>query len=123
MIGGYIIFGATVMVGLVLLVVPGIYIAMRYGQFFYAIVDKDMGIIESFKYSSSITTNNRMNLFVLALLYIVVTLAGILALCVGLFFAIPVIYMSGVVAYRWLQYGPRAAQDHHGTTTPMLARL
>jgi uncharacterized membrane protein len=123
MIGAYIIFGAAMVIGLMLLVVPGIYIAMRYGQFFYAIIDKDMGIIESFKYSSSITTNNRMNLFVLALLYVLVALAGFLALCVGIFFAIPVIYMSGVVAYRWLQYGPRAAQDHHGTSTPMLARL
>ena len=123
MIGGYIIFGAAVAVGLLLLIVPGIYIAMRYGQFFYAIIDKDMGVIESFKYSSSITTNNRMKLLVLILLYFVIALAGVLALCVGLFFAIPVIYMSGVVAYRWLQYGPRAVQDHHGTTTPMLARL
>jgi uncharacterized membrane protein len=110
-------------IGLMLLIVPGIYIAMRYGQFFYAMIDKNMGIMESFRYSSSITTNNRMNLFVLALLYILVGLAGFLALCVGIFFAIPVIYMSGIVAYRWLQYGHRAAQDHHGTTTPMLARL
>ena len=123
MIGGYIIFGAAVAVGLLLLIVPGIYIALRYGQFFYAIIDKDMGVIESLKYSSSITINNRMKLLVLILLYFVIALAGVLALCVGLFFAIPVIYMSGVVAYRWLQYGPRAAQDHHGTTTPMLARL
>jgi hypothetical protein len=122
-IGAYIIFAAAVAVGLMLLIVPGIYIFLRYGQFFYAMIDKDMGIIESFKYSSSITTNNRMNLFVLTLLYILVVFAGFLALCLGIFFAIPVIYMSGIVAYRWLQYGHRAAQDHHGTTTPMLARL
>jgi uncharacterized membrane protein len=123
MIGAYIIFAVAMVIGLMLLIVPGIYIAMRYGQFFYAMIDKNMGIMESFRYSSSITTNNRMNLFVLALLYILVGLAGFLALCVGIFFAIPVIYMSGIVAYRWLQYGHRAAQDHHGTTTPMLARL
>lgn len=122
MIGAYIIFFVAMVIGLLLLIVPGIYIAMRYGQFFYAMIDKDMSIIESFKYSSSITTNNRMNLFLLTLLYMLVALAGFLALCVGIFFAIPVIYLSGIVAYRWLQYGHRAAQDHHGTTIPMLAR-
>jgi hypothetical protein len=123
MIGGYIIFMAAFVVGLVLLIVPGTYIAMRYGQFFYAIVDRDLSIIDSFKYSSSITTNNRMNLFLLVLLYMAMGLAGILALCIGILFAMPVIWLTGVVAYRWLQYGHRAALDHHGTQTPMLANL
>ena len=123
MIGGYIIFMAAFLVGLVLLIVPGIYIAMRYGQFFYALVDRDLGIIESFKYSSSITTNNRMNLFLLVLIYIGMGIAGILALCIGILFAMPVIWLTGVVAYRWLQYGHRAALDHHGTKSPMLAGL
>jgi hypothetical protein len=123
MLGGYIIFMAAFVIGFILLIVPGIYIAMRYGQFFYAIVDRDLGIIDSFKYSSSITTNNRTKLFFLVLLYIAMGIAGILALCVGILFAMPVIWLTGAVAYRWLQYGHRAALDHQGTQTPMLARL
>jgi hypothetical protein len=123
MIGGYLIFMAAFLVGLVFLVVPGIYIATRYGQFFYAIVDRDLSIMDSFQYSSSITTNNRMNIVLLWLLYFAMAFAGILALCIGIFFAMPVIWLTGVVAYRWLQYGHRAALDHHGTQTPMLAKL
>lgn len=123
MLGGYIIFMIAFFVGLIFLIVPGIYIAMRYGQFFYAIVDRDLGVMESFQYSSSITTNNRMNIVLLWVLNVAMVIAGIIALFVGIFFAIPVIWLTGVVAYRWLQYGHRAALDHHGTQTPMLAKL
>lgn len=112
-----------VFIGTIFLIAPGIYLAMRYGQYLTAMVDRDLGIMDSFNYSSSITTNNRMNLFLLALMGIVVSLAGCLALCVGLFFAIPVMWLGWLVAYRWMQYGHRAALDHSGTTTPMLANI
>ncbi|MEO8617482.1 MAG: DUF4339 domain-containing protein [Luteolibacter sp.] len=122
-LGATILYMLMVAVGLIFLIAPGIYLAMRYGQYLTAMVDRDLGIMDSFNYSSSITTNNRMNLFLLALMAIVISLAGCLALCVGLFFAIPVIWLGWLVAYRWMQYGHRAALDHSGTTTPMLANV
>ena len=122
-LGATILYMLMVCIGLIFLIAPGIYLAMRYGQYLTAMVDRDLGIMESFNYSSSITTNNRMNLFLLALMGIVVALAGCLALCVGLFFAIPVMWLGWLVAYRWMQYGHRAALDHSGTTTPMLANI
>jgi uncharacterized membrane protein len=120
-LGATILFTLMVAVGFVLLIVPGVYLALRYGFFLTAMVDRDLGVIDSFKYSSQITTNNRLNLFLLSLLGLLVMLAGFLALCVGLFFAIPLIWLSWLVAYRWMQYGHRAALDHPGTRTPMLA--
>ncbi len=119
--GASILFSVMVLLGIICLIVPGIYLALRYGQYMPAIVDKDMGIMEAFSYSSSITTNNRLNLFLLALMAIVIALAGLLALCVGLLFAYPVIGLSWIVAYRWMQHGHRAAMDQPGTQTPMLA--
>ena len=115
-----ILYTLMVLVGFVLLIVPGIYLAIRYGMYLTAMVDCDLGIIDSFKYSSKITTGNRMNLFLLLLLTILIVLAGVVALCVGLLFALPVAGLAWIVAYRWLQYGHRAALDHPGTTTPML---
>lgn len=122
-LGATILYTLMVAVGLVLLIVPGIYLAMRYGLYLTAMVDRNLGVMDSFNYSSSITTNNRLNLFLLSLLGILVALAGCLALCVGLLFALPVIWLSWAVAYRWLQYGHRAALDHPGTATPMLTGL
>jgi uncharacterized membrane protein len=110
-----------VMVGVLLLVVPGIYLALRYGQFMNAIVDRDLGVMDSFAYSSSITTNNKLQLFLLALLCFVVVLAGLIACGVGLIFAGPVAWLSWLAAYRWMQYGRRAFEDQPGTTTPLLA--
>ncbi len=122
-IGASILYGLMVVIGLILFIFPGIYLAIRYGQYLTAMVDRDLGVMESFQYSSSITTNNRMNLFLLALLAIPIMIAGVIALCVGVFFALPVVWLGWLVAYRWMQYGHRAALDHHGTKTPMLAGL
>lgn len=119
-IGASILFGLMVALGLLLLIVPGIYLALRYGQFLNAIVDRDMGIMEAFSYSSSLTTNNKLQLLVLWLLTILVILAGALACGIGLIFAAPVAWLSWIVAYRWMQYGHRATLDQPGTEIPML---
>jgi uncharacterized membrane protein len=104
-----IMYYAMVVVGLILLIVPGIYLALRFSQFGVAIVDKDMGAIESLKYSARLTEGNKMNLFGLYVLCILVVLAGILALLVGLLAALPVVYLAPYVAYRWMQGGRNAA--------------
>ncbi len=121
--GASILFGIAMVIGLVLLIVPGIYIALRYGQFLNAIVDRDLGIMEAFDYSSSITENNLMNLFVLGLLSFVAVIVGMILCGIGLIVAGPVVWLASLVAYRWLQYGPRAAKDHPGTEKPMLSSL
>ena len=122
-IGATIIFTLVFVIGLICLIAPGIYFALRYGQFMNAIVDRDMGIMEAFSYSGSLTTNNKGNIFLLGLLGIVIMIAGVLALLVGVFFAIPVIWMSSMVAYRWMQHGHRAVEDHPGTKTPVLCGI
>jgi len=122
-VGATFLYMLMVSVGLLLLIVPGIYLAMRYGHYLTAMVDRNLGVMDSFAYSSKITTNNRMNLFLLALMTILISLAGCLVLCVGMLFAIPVVMLSWVVAYRWMQYGNRAALDHPGTTSPMLGTI
>ena len=100
-----------VSVGLILLIVTGIYLAIRFGQFQTAIVDRDLGILDSLAYSSGVTTNNRLSLFGLTVLSMLIVLAGAIALCVGMIFAIPVVWLASLTAYRWLQYGPIATQD------------
>jgi len=118
-----VMFAILIGFGFLLLIVPGFYILARYGLFMTAMVDRNCGIFESFKYSSRITTNNRMNLFLICIISIAVFVLGCLAICVGLLFAYPVMLLAWTAAYRWLQYGNRAAMDHPGSTTPMLAPL
>lgn len=110
-IGASILYGLMVFVGLLLLIVPGIYLALRFGQYLNAIVDRDLGVIDSFRYSSKITQGNRLNLLVLGIFCFMIVLAGVLALIVGLIVAVPIVWLASFVAYRWLQYGRRGASE------------
>lgn len=122
-LGATILFGLMVGLGILLLIVPGVYLWLRYGQYLTAIVDRDMGVFEAFSYSSSITTNNRSNLFVLSLFALLLCIAGALACGVGMLITMPVAWLSYKVSYRWMQYGHSAAMDKPSTKTPMLAGI
>ena len=106
-----LLYYLIVLVGLVLLIVPGIYLALRLGQFENGIVDKDLGIIDSLKYSARITQGNVGNLFLLGLVCFLIVLAGLLALVVGVCFAGPLVFLANLVAYRWLIHGRAVLND------------
>lgn len=115
-----LLFGVMAAIGFLLLIIPGIYLVARYGFFMNALVDRKCGILESFRISSDLTTNNRLNVVLLMFASLVVVILGLLALCIGVLFAYPVVALAWAVAYRWMEFGHRAAMDHPGTTTPML---
>lgn len=110
-IGASILFSLMVGVGCLFLIVPGVYLALRYGQYMLAIVDRDLGVMDAFSYSSELTRNNRLNLFVLGMLTIAIAVVSLIPCGIGLIFAGPVIWLSYLVAYRWMQYGHRATLD------------
>lgn len=115
-----LLFYIMLIVGLLLLVLPGIYVALRFGFFMTAIVDRNLGPVEALKYSYRITTNNALSLFGLWIMLALIALAGVLALLVGLVVAIPVVTLAIALAYRYLQFGPGALQDEPGATIPLL---
>ena len=116
----HILYWLMVTLGMILFIFPGIYLALRFGMAQAAIVDRNMGVIEAFKYSSRITKNNLTHLFLIILLTIGVMLAGCIALIVGILFAYPLILLMWIAAYRWLQYGGRAILDDPMTGLPLL---
>ncbi len=120
---GHVLYFAMIVIGLILLIIPGIYLALRFGMYQNAIVDRNMGVIDAFKYSARLTKNSIMNLFVIGLFSLLVLLAGCMALLVGLLFAYPMIWLMWMVAYRWLQYGGRAVMDDPATGRPLLAGI
>lgn len=116
-----ILFYIMLVVGLLLLIVPGIFVALRFGFFVTAIVDRNLSAIDALKYSYRITTNNALSLFGLGILCFMIALAGALVLLVGLIFALPVITLAFTLAYRFLQYGPDALRDTAGSADSNLA--
>jgi hypothetical protein len=115
-----LLFGLMIMAGLLLLIVPGVILMLRYSFFQEAIVDRNLGVIDAFKYSARLTQNNRLNLFGLGVLSILIVLAGVITFFVGLIFAIPLVSLITPLAYRFLQYGERALTDQPRTEVESL---
>ena len=97
-----ILFSIAVCIGMVLLIIPGIYLYLRL-QFFTAfIVEEDCGIIESLQKSWDLTKGQGMPLFLLLLAMIGTAIVGCILFCVGLFVAVPLIYMMQCYTFRKL---------------------
>ncbi|MBP9668723.1 MAG: hypothetical protein KBE09_00330 [Candidatus Pacebacteria bacterium] len=100
--------GIAVIVGLVLLVVPGL-VAMTMFLFApYLVLDKGMSPIDAMKHSMKITEGRRMSLFVFLLSLIGANILGALLLGVGLLVSVPVSLLATVRAYRLIEAMPKA---------------
>jgi len=76
--------------------------------------------MESLRYSSDLTKNNKWNLVSLGFASLLVVIGGLLALIVGVFVAYPMVWLMSLLAYRWMQYGRRAVEDAPGASRPAL---
>jgi uncharacterized membrane protein len=99
-LGATILVGLIVGLGLLLFIIPGIYFALRFQLTNTLIVDKNLGILEAMRQSSKLTEGIKLQLFGFNLTLLGVLILGLLALGVGIFVAIPVIWLAGVVVYR-----------------------
>lgn len=104
-LGASILFGLIVVIGIICLVVPGIWLALRLGQFQLAIVDRNLGPIEGLKASWEMTRGNALSLIVLGLAIFGICLLGLLALGIGLLWAYPTAFIAGSAAYLNMSRG------------------
>ncbi len=93
------IYGVIVLFGLVLLIVPGIYFAIKYSFATVLVLDRKVGPFEALKMSGKMTDGVKMDLLVYALLAFGVMALGTFALLVGLLAAIPVVYLASSYIY------------------------
>lgn len=107
----HFLFSLMVGVGLLLLVVPGVYLLLRFGFYNCGIVDRDLGVIDSFRLSSRITRGSKFRLLGLVMLCLLLMLLGGLALGIGLAFALPLVALAWSLAFRFLLHGSRALED------------
>lgn len=98
-----IFVGIAVVLGLILLVVPGIYLAVRLQFSTYYIVDKNAGIMDALKMSWELTKNGKLNLFLFDILLILLNFAGALLLGVGLLLTLPISLIAMTLLYRKVQ--------------------
>jgi hypothetical protein len=77
-------------------------ILVRLGQFAYLIVDRNAGSWEAFRGSWLLTRGRTATVILVYLLYLTINFAGLLALCIGLVFTLPLSSLLLAVTYHAL---------------------
>ena len=103
---GYILYTLLIVAGLILLIIPGLILMVKYQYVVYFIADKDTEIGEAFNKSSEITKGVKWELFVFLILLSLINMAGVICFFVGLFVTIPVTMIAMAYVYRKLSDSP-----------------
>ncbi|CAN5315779.1 hypothetical protein BH10ACI3_BH10ACI3_29670 [soil metagenome] len=82
-------------------------------------MEHDIGPMDAIKLSAKAATSNIGGLIVLFIFEFLIALLGVLALCIGVFFVIPIIYAANAFAYR--QVFPRVQQNFNMSPPPPAA--
>jgi len=99
-----ILFYIGFVVGLILLVVPGIIFAVVYGFYGFVIAERGdgVGVGEALKRSAEITRGHRWQLIGLAIVLFLINVVGFLACGIGLLFTWGISILAWAYAYRTL---------------------
>ena len=101
-LGASLLVSIVVVLGMILLIVPGIIFALMFMFATMIVIDRGLGPIESMKESKRITTGYKWKLFGLGLVLTLLNIVGLLALIVGLLVTVPVTILAFTRAYREL---------------------
>jgi uncharacterized membrane protein len=99
-----VLVGICVVVGIVLLIVPGVIAAIMFMFAKFVVVDRNMNPIDAMKESARITKGHRFTLLLLILALVAINIVGAILLLVGLLVTIPVSGLAAVYAYRKLSH-------------------
>jgi uncharacterized membrane protein len=86
----YLLISIAVSAGFVLLIIPGIILALMYSQVYYVIADnEDISAIDALKESARIMKGNKFRYFMLGLSFIGWIIVGMITLGIGFIWIIP----------------------------------
>lgn len=118
-IGAAILYTIIVAFGFLLLIIPGIVWMIKYGLYYFLIIDKNMKPLDALSKSRDITDGVKWNLLLFYIVLGLVNFLGALLFYVGLFVTIPVttIAMAHVYKelYRQTEIGEEGEQDTEAT--------
>lgn len=102
-VGASMILGVAVLIGFLLLIVPGIFLSIIFGFALYIVLEERLSPIEALKESARLTKGHRWQIFALGAAIVGINILGLIALIVGLLVTIPVSTLAMVHAYRTLK--------------------
>ncbi len=101
-VGASILYGLMVLIGCLFFIIPGVYLAVKYGFYGYLIADKRLGAFDALKMSGQLTDGVKWLIVGFGFASFGVILLGALAFGIGLLVAIPVVSIALVFVYRSL---------------------
>ncbi len=100
-----IVGSVLVVVGLIVFIIPGIYIALRLSQACFLVIDQKLQGIDALKKSWAMTQGHAMQLLLLAIAFALINMVGAVALLIGLLVTIPTTTIAMAFVYRKLSTG------------------
>ncbi|HOZ03130.1 MAG TPA: hypothetical protein PKX78_01395 [Candidatus Woesebacteria bacterium] len=89
-----------IVVGLILLIIPGLYISLKYWPVMYLIIDRnDLEVKEAFKLSAQMTEGIKWQILAVELVIGALNVGAAMLFWVGLIITIPMSYLAGAILY------------------------
>ncbi len=98
----YIAMTIVLSIGFILLIIPGIYLAVSYAFVYTLIVDKGLGIWEAMELSRKTVTEQWFKFFGLSLLSGIMIIISAIPLGIGLIWSVPTTYIAYGLLYHRL---------------------
>ncbi|HVZ80043.1 MAG TPA: hypothetical protein VHE12_04490 [bacterium] len=99
---GSLVLGLVFVFGLLLLVVPGVILVLRYMFAPYLMLDRGLKLREAFDLSARMTDGQKGHLFGYGFVCLGVMIAGLCACCIGVFWSVLLVQIASVFIYRKL---------------------
>lgn len=96
------LYGTIVVAGFVLLIVPGIIFAIKYGYASYYVIDKNMKPVDALRESAKITYGHKWRLAYFGLFIIGLNILGALLFGIGFLFTMPFSVLASIHVFRVL---------------------
>lgn len=85
-LGVYVLYTIGVVLGLILLIVPGLILAVGLWPAIYLVMDRDLDVMDTLREAWDMTKGYRLQLFGIGIVLALFTLVGLIALGIGVFF-------------------------------------
>ncbi|MFH1548239.1 MAG: DUF975 family protein, partial [Candidatus Omnitrophota bacterium] len=104
-LGAYLLITIFTGLGMILLIIPGIILAMAYSFAYLFMIDKNMGPWEAMKASFDMTKGFRWRILAISMLCSLINILGLLCLGVGILVTIPLNMLAIAALYQRLSTG------------------
>ena len=101
-LAGQMLYLLMIVIGLLLLVVPGIYLGVRYALFGFCLATGETNLMRSFQRSAILSTGSKTYLLWILVFLLVLNVLGASLLGIGLFITVPLSVLMMTTIYRQL---------------------